>query len=71
MGTTSGVVLCCLQSGATRLQTLVCEPLDTPLAAVHESAHGRSRHLAAARQFGRFRAKADIGPDFMSARPDL
>jgi len=28
-----------------------------------------SRHFAAARQFGRFRTEADIGPDFMSTRP--
>src|ERR1700680_3048489 len=30
---------------------------------------GPSRHFAAARQFGRFRTEADIGPDFMSTRP--
>ena len=32
---------------------------------------GPSRHFAAARQFGRFRTDADIGPDFMSTRPSV
>jgi len=59
-----------LKSESLAYLTVVRQRKTRYFSAVRNVADGTSHHFAATRQLRRFRAEEDIGPDFMSTRPN-